>query len=48
VPIVDRAALHEPARGPLLVEEFDTTTVVPAGWHARLDDTNTIVLEAVD
>jgi N-methylhydantoinase A len=48
VPRVDRATLREPAHGPLLVEEFDTTTVVPPGWHARLDESNTIVLEAVD
>jgi N-methylhydantoinase A len=47
VPIVGRAALREPAHGPLLVEEFDTTTVVPPGWGASLDVTNTIVLEHI-
>jgi N-methylhydantoinase A len=45
VPIVGRAALRAPIVGPVLVEEFDTTTVVPPRWRAALDDTYTIVLE---
>lgn len=47
VPIVGRAALRTPVEGPLLVEEFDTTTVVPPGWRVSLDDHNTIALEAL-
>ena len=31
--------------GPLIVEEYDVTTVVLPGWGARLDDWNNIVLE---
>jgi N-methylhydantoinase A len=32
--------------GPLIVEEFDTTVVVPPGWGARLDNFGSILLEA--
>ena len=42
-----RAALRTPAVGPLLAEEFDTTTVVPPGWRARLDEDHSIVLADV-
>jgi len=31
--------------GPLIVEEYDTTTVVRPGWSASLDEWNDIVLE---
>ena len=34
--------------GPLIIEEYDTTTVVKPGWSARLDDWNNIVLERAD
>jgi N-methylhydantoinase A len=47
VPIVGRASLRQPAAGPFLVEEFDTTTVVPPGWQAALDGERSIVLEHV-
>ena len=42
-----RADLRAPAVGPVLVEEFDTTTVVPPGWTARLDGQSSIVMEHV-
>lgn len=35
------------ADGPLIVEEFDTTVVVPPGWRAALDDFANIVLEPI-
>jgi N-methylhydantoinase A len=45
-PLVARANLTAAARvGPLVVEEYDCTTVVRPGWTARLDDWNNIVLE---
>ena len=47
VPVVGREALRTPAVGPLLAEEFDTTTVVPPGWRAWLDEDESIVLEDV-
>ncbi|MFP6871426.1 MAG: hydantoinase/oxoprolinase family protein [Nitrospinota bacterium] len=45
-PVVPRRALFETsAAGPLIVEEYDTTTVVRPGWRAHLDDWNNIILE---
>jgi N-methylhydantoinase A len=45
-PIVARAALASaPRPGPLIVEEYDATTLVPPGWYARLDGSGSIVLE---
>jgi N-methylhydantoinase A len=36
----------DPVTGPLLVDEYDTTVVVPPGWTARRQDaTGTLVLE---
>ncbi len=46
-PILGRADLRTPLVGPALIEELDTTTVVPPGWSARLDAQNTIVMEHV-
>ncbi len=43
-PILHRAALAGGADGPLIVEEYDSTCVVPPGWHARLDDLGNIEL----
>ncbi|MDE2517001.1 MAG: hypothetical protein KGL12_13320, partial [Rhodospirillales bacterium] len=33
-------------RGPLIVQEYDATALVPAGWSARLDASGLIRLEA--
>jgi N-methylhydantoinase A len=35
--VTDRAGLRQPAHGPLIVQEYDATTLVPAGWDAALD-----------
>ncbi|MEX2643166.1 MAG: hydantoinase/oxoprolinase family protein, partial [Acetobacterales bacterium] len=32
-------------QGPLIVEEYDCTTVIPPGWSAALDEWNNIVIE---
>jgi N-methylhydantoinase A len=46
-PVVGRADLASAAReGPLIVEEYDTTVVVPPGWTARLDSRGNIHLRA--
>lgn len=46
-PLLPRANLTATARrGPMVVEEYDCTTVVRPGWTARLDGWNNIVLEA--
>jgi 5-oxoprolinase (ATP-hydrolysing) len=47
-PVRSRESLREAAAGPLLVDEFDTTVVVPPGWTARLDaPTGAVVLDHV-
>jgi N-methylhydantoinase A/oxoprolinase/acetone carboxylase beta subunit/N-methylhydantoinase B/oxoprolinase/acetone carboxylase alpha subunit len=38
VPVRSRESLREAAEGPLLVDEYDTTVVVPPGWAVRLDE----------
>ena len=44
--VLSRAGLLAgPVDGPLIVEEYDTTVVVPPGWRATLDDFASIVLE---
>jgi N-methylhydantoinase A len=46
-PVVDRDALEDRVMpGPLIVEEYDATCVVPPGWSAHLDALRNIVLEA--
>jgi N-methylhydantoinase A len=47
VPVRSRASIGErPEPGPLLVDEYDTTVVVRAGWTARRDPaTETLILE---
>ncbi|MBI4183895.1 MAG: hydantoinase/oxoprolinase family protein [Proteobacteria bacterium] len=45
-PVVPRGALgRKPTDGPLIVEEYDATTVVGPGWRASLDSWNNIVME---
>jgi N-methylhydantoinase A len=45
-PIVARAALNGKLRaGPLIVEEYEGTTVVPPNCAARLDEAGNIVIE---
>jgi N-methylhydantoinase A len=44
VPVLERAQLREPRPGPLYVDDADTTTVVPPGWTAALDERGDLVL----
>ena len=45
--VVDRAGLATSARsGPLLVQEYDATCLVPRGWAASVDGFGNIRLEA--
>jgi N-methylhydantoinase A len=38
-PVLDRGDLDRtPRPGPLIVEEYDATTIVPPGWSAHLDE----------
>lgn len=46
VPVLPRASLsRSPQDGPLIIEEYDTTTVVLPGWRAHRDEWNNIVME---
>ena len=47
--LMDRAQLQagNMFRGPALVVEYSTTTVVPADYHCRVDTANNLVLEQV-
>ena len=47
--VVPRASLEgSPQAGPLIVEEYDCTTVVRPGWTATLDGWSNIVIERTD
>ncbi|MGB0631575.1 MAG: hydantoinase/oxoprolinase family protein [Alphaproteobacteria bacterium] len=43
-PVIDRPDLSSPVSGPVIVEEYDSTCIVPPGWRAGLDAQNNIVL----
>ena len=47
VPVRSRESIGvSPAFGPLLVDEYDTTVVIPPGWSVlREAETGTLVLE---
>jgi N-methylhydantoinase A len=45
-PVVGRAALSKRMQGPLIVEEFDATCIVPPGASAELDAHGNIVIDA--
>jgi N-methylhydantoinase A len=45
-PVVDRSSLEGAgAAGPLIIEEYDSTCVVPPGWRAMVDYWKNIILE---
>jgi N-methylhydantoinase A len=45
-PVIARNALTtSPRPGPLIIEEYDTTTVVRPGWSAQLDRWNNIIMQ---
>ena len=48
-PVLDRADLHGGNHpGPLLIDEYDSTIVIPPGAHAHTDDQGYIVMEFQD
>lgn len=47
-PVVARGALASPTDGPLLLDEYDSTTVVPPDARAWLDEQGQIVMELRD
>ena len=44
-PVVARASLHGGTTGPLLIDEYDSTVVVPPATRVWLDDRQNIVME---
>jgi N-methylhydantoinase A len=46
VPVLDRAALEPAAQfdGPAIIEQLDTTTYVPAGWHLAQHSSGHLIL----
>ena len=48
-PVISRAELAQEARaGPVIIEEYDSTTVARPGWQARTDAWNNIVIVRED
>ncbi len=44
-PVTDRAGLTGSVAGPLIVQEYDATCLVPRGMTARVDDFGNIRIE---
>jgi N-methylhydantoinase A len=45
-PVIARPMLNGgPSEGPLIIEEYDATTVIPPGWRASLDAGGNIMIE---
>ena len=47
-PLLARTDLESPRQGPLLIDEFDTTIVVPPGWQARADGSGNLSLRLTE
>ena len=47
-PTTSRKSLRSGARGPLLIDEYDSTILIPPDWSATTDDAGNIVLEVID
>ena len=43
--VIDRSALTGTIMGPAIINQMDTTTLVPPGWQARRIDAGALVLE---
>jgi N-methylhydantoinase A len=47
--LLSRSTLgHRGKPGPFIIEEYDSTIVVPPGWRARLDAHGNVVIESRD
>lgn len=47
-PVVTRSQVTGTVRGPLLIDEYDSTTVVPPDMQVRLDDEGNLVMSPVE
>jgi N-methylhydantoinase A/oxoprolinase/acetone carboxylase beta subunit len=43
--VVDRSALEGTVAGPAIINQMDTTTLVPPGWQARRIGAGALVLQ---
>ena len=50
VPVYERASLVLGAtlRGPAIVSQYDTTTVIPPGWEAQVDSVSNLIVEQTE
>ncbi|HCU90216.1 MAG TPA: hypothetical protein DGR97_09740, partial [Gammaproteobacteria bacterium] len=48
-PIYDRAALDSTFQtvGPAIIEQFESTTVLPSGWSVRVDTLGNLILSKI-
>src|SRR5262249_59074891 len=48
--VLDRASLEPGVRlaGPVIVEQYDTTVLVPPGWTVTMDQSGNLLGEAID
>ena len=44
-PVLTRARLSTPVHGPVIVEEYDATCLIPPGARAKLDDYGNIIID---
>ena len=47
-PVMHRSGVTEPTRGPLLIDEYDSTIVVPPDMRVGLDERLNLILESVE
>jgi N-methylhydantoinase A len=45
VPVLERTLLEATFTGPLIIEAYDTTVIVPPGWRGRADPLGNLILE---
>ena len=47
-PIISRKDIYKkPLQGPLIIEEYDSTVVVPPGWKAGIDRFENIIMKFI-
>ena len=46
-PVLKRSDLKTPTNGPILIDEYDSTIVVPPDMRAALDEDGNVVMEIV-
>jgi N-methylhydantoinase A len=47
-PVLSRESVGEGVTGPAIIEQMDTTTVVPPGWTAHVDTVGNLLLRRED